>query len=282
MIALFTHPDDNATATLIALVRRLRARVTAATVRTTLQRHPDYPSLLSLSDTLNSWQINNMAVQLPTTGQLQEVPMPFVAHLNTKGGWYVLVTGIDAETLTYVDSADGVVNESMTAFVRKWSGTVLMAEVSETSGEADYVRNRRIEHLQTARGLGLLVGFVLLAGFAFWPMRLITNPLVWGLCLTKTLGVVVGLLLLVHQFNRQNLSRSQADRLAELVRSWLFLLCGRSAGPIDYCWQPRNVDAAGWFGGTILALRYIFACLSGPCSQIVVCALPECAGLVCG
>lgn len=65
----------------IALLKSLGVKVTNATVNNTLQNHPDYPSLLSISDALKSWKIEDMAAKVEKE-KLDELPLPFIAHSN--------------------------------------------------------------------------------------------------------------------------------------------------------------------------------------------------------
>ncbi|AKD56645.1 cysteine peptidase family C39 domain-containing protein [Spirosoma radiotolerans] len=155
--------DDNAVATLYALLKGLRANVTRATVWESLEQHPDFPSLLSLSDVLTGWQVANTGLQLNTVEQLRELPLPFVAHLRKNNGWYVLVTSLQGDTITYTDNEQGRRIEALTDFEKNWSGVVLLAEgrAGETAdqwGETGYATKRKYELLENLRG-----PFVLLA-----------------------------------------------------------------------------------------------------------------------
>ncbi len=66
------------------LLQLLRVPVTGATVQNTLLNHPDYPSLLSISDALRTWKINTVATRLPKE-QLTQLPLPFIAHTHVGG-----------------------------------------------------------------------------------------------------------------------------------------------------------------------------------------------------
>ena len=66
-------------------LRLLYVPVTGATVQNTLLNHPDYPSLLSISDALRTWKVNTIATRLPKE-QLTQLPLPFIAHTYAGGG----------------------------------------------------------------------------------------------------------------------------------------------------------------------------------------------------
>lgn len=64
-----------------------------------LLHHPDYPSLLSLSDALNTWKVNNAAARIPKEN-IAQLPLPFIAHTYA-GGNFALVTAADDKTIHY-------------------------------------------------------------------------------------------------------------------------------------------------------------------------------------
>ncbi|MCY7351993.1 MAG: hypothetical protein LH606_15240 [Cytophagaceae bacterium] len=79
--------EDNAPATLYALVRAMGARVTKTAVWETLREHPDSASLLGLSDVLTTWRIENTALQLASVEQFRELPRPsWPTSANARAG----------------------------------------------------------------------------------------------------------------------------------------------------------------------------------------------------
>jgi ABC-type bacteriocin/lantibiotic exporter with double-glycine peptidase domain len=58
-----------------------------------IQSHPDYPSLLSITDTLDELGIDSATVHIGK-GQLHEAPVPFMAHLNGNGGEFVIIKNL--------------------------------------------------------------------------------------------------------------------------------------------------------------------------------------------
>ena len=226
-MALFdipSNPDDaNATVTLYALLKAMRAKVTQATVQKSLEQHPDFPSVLSLSDVLTDWQVEHVALQLNTPQQLRELPLPFVAHVKNNNGWYVLVTALQGDRITYTDSEEGQIHagrvhvgrktESLVDFARKWSGSVLLAEATAQSGEADYDVSHKQEIIAGLRG-PFAVGCTLLL-FLFALLRVakeLTAP-DWLLLLSKSIGLTISILLVAKQLGSKN---AFTDRLCRM------------------------------------------------------------------
>ena len=52
---------NNVDAVLIRLLKRLKINISSDTIITELEKHPDYPSLLSISDVLSNFDIENSA-----------------------------------------------------------------------------------------------------------------------------------------------------------------------------------------------------------------------------
>lgn len=211
--SIVNSTDANATETLYALLNKLGAKVTRATVQQTLLQHPDFPSLLSLSDGLTDWQVENTGLQLNTAEQLRELPLPFIAHLRKNNGWYVLVTALQGDVITYTDNEQGRKTESLTDFEKNWSGVVLLAETDELSGEENYTLHRREEILENLRGPLVWIGSLLVTLIALLPIAQHLIPADWFLLLTRTIGLMLSGLLVAKQLGSTN---ALTDRLCRI------------------------------------------------------------------
>ncbi len=213
MTGLFTDTDANATDTLYAFLRGLKAKVTWETVQIELPLHPDFPSLLSLSELLTDWKIDNTALQLNTVEQLRELPLPFIAHLRQNNGWYVLVTNVAGDAITFVDSRDGRRMTTLNEFEKQWTGVVLLAVTGEQSGEPDYETNRKHERLQKLRRPFLTIGTLFLLFFVILSVaKELTTPN-WLLLVTKAIGSMLSGLLVAKQLGNTN---ALTDRLCRI------------------------------------------------------------------
>ncbi|ACT96441.1 vitamin K epoxide reductase family protein [Dyadobacter fermentans] len=213
MLNFFKVSGDNATDTLYSLLRNLNAKVTWETVRETMLQHPDSPSLLSLSEVLSGWNIDNAALQLNTVEQLREIPVPFITQIKKKGGWYILINQIREKHIQYTDSEQGEVTLSLSDFEKRWTGIVLLTEINEQSGEVDYDSKRLKEQLRKWRspfvsGATLLVLFsaLMFAGRSFSTPE-------WLLFFTKISGLFFTGLLIAKQLGSKN---DLTDRLCRI------------------------------------------------------------------
>jgi len=123
----------------IALLLKLKVKVTKSTIERALQAHPDYPSLLSINDVLNELNIKTAAINIDKE-RLQELPTPFIAHTTNQGGGFVTVTEIDTDKVTYYSAKNNYYstqNLSVHEFNKIWVGNTLLAEKQENSGESN-------------------------------------------------------------------------------------------------------------------------------------------------
>ncbi len=121
-----------------------------------IQQHPFYPSLLSISEVLETEAgIKNFAVKLKPE-QLKEVHFPCLAHLNSNGGEYALLKAVTDEMVIYELNAKKK-KLALADFVKIWSGVVLLTDSEKITLQ------RKIEFQEFAPYLLPALGIVLLA-----------------------------------------------------------------------------------------------------------------------
>jgi hypothetical protein len=86
--------NNNASSVTAGLLKKLQVPVTTTSIIDSLEQHPDYPSLLSISDSLKKWKVENIALQVENE-KLEELPVPFIAHSKVNGGNLILVNAIN-------------------------------------------------------------------------------------------------------------------------------------------------------------------------------------------
>ena len=193
---LFNTTNQRPIEVIRLLIHHLKVPVTNTSVREQLQIHPDYPSLLSLSDTLDTWHIQNAALKLQPE-QFKELEAPFVAHLYSNDGEFVLVTSLNKENVNFTDGAFKQYQVAYHDFYRLWSGIVLVAEATEQSGEKDYQHKRKQEQLASLRiptFILLLSSIVFLSilqkGFTDWREYLFIATQLFGFIICVLLFAV--------------------------------------------------------------------------------------------
>ena len=104
-----------------------------------LTEHPDYPSLLSVSDVLTGWKIENVSVRA-NEDLLKELPTPFIAQLKAgKESYFTIVRDVTNGQLEILDvnskSWKAVTKEE---FGNLWTGTTTLVSPEDDAGEISY------------------------------------------------------------------------------------------------------------------------------------------------
>jgi uncharacterized membrane protein len=196
---------DNSVIILVRLVRLLRIPITSASIKQGLKEHPDFPSLLSISDVLSDWGIANAAYEVGG-GDLNKIPVPFIAHLFD--GRFALVKNVDQESVIVINKKGKEQKVDIEEFAETYLGNVLIVEPKAGSGDPDYFKSRIKEILHNSRipfvltGTLILFACLLLSNSAFWINLNWQRGL---LSITKSAGLVTSILLLIQSVDSNNL-----------------------------------------------------------------------------
>lgn len=164
---MFNVFEPNVKAT-IAFLRLLKVPVNNETVNETLQNHPDWPSVLCVSDGLNKWDVPNGVGKIEPE-KIAEIPTPFIAFTRNKETPMAIVGKVDNNgILKFQKSYRKPEIVSKEDFFRTWDGTFLFAETNEHSGEPGYDTIRRNSFF---KALVPLAALSLILGICFWLLR---------------------------------------------------------------------------------------------------------------
>jgi uncharacterized membrane protein len=198
------------------LLRLLHVQVTNTTLKETLQEHPDYPSLLSISDSLRTWKVESVGVKVPFE-QLISLPTPFLVHF--KNNKIVPVIATHQEGISFLNPAGKERNLHKEEFLKQWDNVALLAEALQAPlpspqkgddwavGEPDYKKKRREEILQNIRIPGaLLITLILtvLTGITAIHRIGLRGIFSFLLSIVMLTGVIVSGLLLWYEIDKHN------------------------------------------------------------------------------
>lgn len=139
---MFTYYDPLVNTT-FKYLELLRVRFNRSTINEDLQSHPNWPSLLCISDTLTKVNVPHGAGTVSLL-ELDNLPVPFLTQLTEKVTTLTLVTHVDAEKVVlYQGITDTLLTVERNEFLKKWTGLYIIAEPSLKSGELNYKENRR-------------------------------------------------------------------------------------------------------------------------------------------
>jgi uncharacterized membrane protein/thiol-disulfide isomerase/thioredoxin len=186
------------------LINSLKLPVTKTTIVDTLEAHPSFPSLYSISDSLRKWKVDNVAIEIEPE-RLDELPVPFIAHLKKGSGYFLTVTKVRDNTIDYLSDAGKQKQKSRDEFLGEWSNVILFAEPSAESGEKEFFKKRKKERINNFK-----IPFIFLGNVAFILGFILTNldssGWVWPgfMLLIKFSGALVTSLLLWFEIDKSN------------------------------------------------------------------------------
>ncbi|MBB6270901.1 putative membrane protein/thiol-disulfide isomerase/thioredoxin [Pedobacter cryoconitis] len=132
------------------LLGALNVKVTSSTLEKDITFHPDYPSLLSISDTLGKYGVDNISVKIQPS-KLHQLPLPCIVQIKsseTNNDLFSIIKSIDSSGLTYYDPLKlQWVKTTLKDFSILWpTGIVLFTDAVNARGEKDYLKNKREEY----------------------------------------------------------------------------------------------------------------------------------------
>ena len=139
---MFNQYELNVKATIVFL-QQLKVKVNDSTINETLQNHPDWPSILCISDSLNKWNIPNGVGKIDPV-DIAQLPTPFIASINNSETPLAIVTAVNDHSIklrkkNYKDT----VTIPLKDFFKSWQGVYLIAEPGLHSGEPNYIINKQ-------------------------------------------------------------------------------------------------------------------------------------------
>ncbi|WP_305951701.1 vitamin K epoxide reductase family protein [Emticicia oligotrophica] len=199
--------EKNAFEAIWQLVRLTNLKITATSLKNALLQHPNFPTFVAFSDVLHDFNVPNLATRL-TPDRLHEIPLPAIAHFEGGGGTFITITKIIDDTIEWTHDKVGIKKESIADFLHHWQGTTLLIEPNETSGEVNYKENRKQEIFESLRMPFIITGILTCFGLLFYQVTkqysIIENWQYYALLFTKTIGLVVSVMLVWYSIDNNN------------------------------------------------------------------------------
>jgi uncharacterized membrane protein len=249
----------------INYLRLLGAKVNNATVNETLQNHPDWPSLLCVSDSLSKWRIPNAAGRIDKD-EIDQLPLPFLAPVEKVGPFVVVKEITETEVGYFPHGYKRYTVAKKEDFFKDWGGVYLIAESNENSGE-DIGQFRKGKRHARIRALiqGSLLLLLLFASIQIFRTRInnLTPVQLWSVYLQFFIfmaGLAVTLLLLWYEVDDNNpLLQKVCTGLAKTnCRAVL-----NSAGARLFNWISWSEVGFIYFSGGLLLLLFSPGSLAG-------------------
>lgn len=122
--------------------------------------HPNYPSLFSITDSLDVLRIENMAANVPKN-QLENLPEHFIASIQHKDGDFFVFVNKNHDTIVYDTGNDEKHILTIEEFRELWNGLILAIERNEKTTDI------KKSNIKSTVSLGLLSAVFLLSNFIY-------------------------------------------------------------------------------------------------------------------
>ncbi len=193
----------------IKFLSLLKVKVNASTINNTLQNHPDWPSLLCISDALNSWNVPNAAGKIAFE-DIEQIPVPFMAYMHNPEHPIALVTTVsDNSVVAFQHNFNKPSIFKRETFFEQWRGVYLIAEPNDDAGEKNYTQQKWkkiIAGILPIALLGLLMFFAIQKlHFSIAKNEIINNSFaIWMQFAILGCGVFVSASLLWYEQDKNN------------------------------------------------------------------------------
>jgi thiol-disulfide isomerase/thioredoxin len=192
------------------LLRSMNVKASTSGVKQQLQEHPDYPSLLSISDVLRNWNIHNISIKADRE-MLERLPTPFLVQLqDTTGFYFVVIRSLDEKGLMISDKfTSRWTTIDWDTFLKDWTGTATVIEPAENAGEPEHAQKRKKELWR--KGIYLLGAVIILLLVLFTCAAAVLNS-GWAACagigmlFLKLFGIYTSGFLLWYEIDRNNIA----------------------------------------------------------------------------
>lgn len=177
---------------------------------TLYNEHPHKYNMYGLSNMLEHYGLETVGIKVDDKkDDIFSLPIPFIAFA---GNDFVTVKRVSDKAVTYVDHGNNV-NAPFDDFIKIWSGIALISEKTRTTGEPDYIENRKKELFSTIQEY-LLFGLIILVFIFFFLNNQIYNNIWLALsAIINCLGIYVSYLLVKKQLHIQS---DYADKVCSL------------------------------------------------------------------
>lgn len=140
------EPKSNGFEMTLLLAEILDVKISGSALNKKLEEHPHYPSLLSVSDVLKGYGIENLGVKVEPD-KLIELKTPFITQFKYHNEQlFTVVKEISQSSVVFFDPEKHRWKVLSTEdFSKRCSKIALLVEVAEDAGEKDYLKNKQLE-----------------------------------------------------------------------------------------------------------------------------------------
>jgi len=238
--------EDNTVSVIQRAVRYFRLPILRSSVKEALKSHSNYPTFKCICDSLNEWNIEHYPLKYQTDEML-EISPPYIAHFKSGGGHIAFVSEIENDRITFYESYRSKKEITSKEYLERCSGAVILLNPDERSGEKDYRNKWQNELIGNAilpvTILAILLFIILVSVNFFAPGEALSDKISLLLFLTKSIGILLSVLLILHEFE---VHLSLTDKLCHLNK----------ATNCNTVLNDKASKVFGWFGWADVGFVY--------------------------
>lgn len=176
-----------------------------------IENHHNYPSLQSISDTLDTYRIKNQAFEFEQKAEISNFPEAHLSYIVNEGTnikMFVFVHEVADGKIKYQvpnSNKDILIEEPLGTYLRKWTGIALFFSKTEVSKEPGYLKNRIFSTLNALKIPLAIVLFLALMAFIHFTTPVYNNSyLLFGLEALKLTGFALSALMVAYSYDKNN------------------------------------------------------------------------------
>jgi nitrate reductase NapE component len=230
------------------ILELLEVRFTGNYLKEKILSHPQFPSLLSISDVLENYRISTLPLMIGME-KLDQIPTPCIVQVQVEGKeFFQTLSHITEDRLAGHDEMGKTFKVSREDFLNTWTGVVLAVEKNDNSAEPGIEESIRKEEIQTFLIAGMVLFALIAVGFG-WNDLMGTGYgfATAGFLLLKLSGLGISGLILWREIDKDN----------PLVQKFC---SGGAKADCNTVLDNKNFNIAdGAIGPGSLAFAYFFA-----------------------
>jgi len=238
--------EDNTVSVIQRAVKFFRLPILKSSVKEALKSHSNYPTFKSICDTLNEWNIEQYPLKYQPE-EIMEVSAPYIVHFKSGGGHIGFVSEIENDRITYYESYRSKKEINSKEYLESCSGAVILLNPDVRSGEKDYRSKWQNELISNSILPVTILAFLLFIIFgsvsSFISAELLPDKISLLLFLTKSIGILLSVLLILHEFE---VHLSLTDKLCHLNK----------ATNCNTVLNDKASKVFGWFGWADVGFVY--------------------------
>ncbi|RAJ29092.1 vitamin K epoxide reductase family protein [Pedobacter cryoconitis] len=251
------EPVSNETEMAHLIIRLINAKISKTTLQKEIEEHPEYPSLLSISDVFTNHGIENIALKIDTY-QITDTSGPFITQLYGKEEvtFFSVVREKRNNTVDYFDpEKHNWITIGKDEFVKKITGIVLLVGKGDRIFEKDYDKKIKAEKEKRLTQYTVIFCIPILSValgifYCFQNGAIIIFPFLY--LLLTIIGGGLAILLIWYELDKHNPALNQICTAGKKINCGSILLSG-AAKIAGLSWSSIGLS---YFTGLLLLLIF--------------------------